>query len=39
MFDAVYFTYCIKLINLKGADSVFLLKPDGTKVPYSEIAK
>ena len=33
--DAIVLRY----INLKGADSVFLLKPDGTKVPYSEIAK
>lgn len=28
-----------RFVNLKGADSVFLLKPDGTKVPYDEIAK
>lgn len=28
-----------RFVNLKGADSVFLLKPDGEKVPYSEIAK
>lgn len=33
--DAIVLRY----INLKGADNVFLLKPDGTKVPYSEIAK
>jgi len=33
--DAIVLRY----INLKGADSVFLLKPDGEKVPYSEIAK
>lgn len=33
--DAIVLRY----INLKGADSVFLLKPDGTEVPYDEIAK
>lgn len=33
--DAIVLRY----INLKGADSVFLLKPDGEKVPYSEITK
>ena len=28
-----------RFVNLKGADKVFLLKSDGEKIPYSEIAK